>query len=82
VGNVVTNVRLTDGGTSYSATPTVDFTASVGGSGAVAVASVTPASVASVTITNGGTNLTGTPTINFVEVGVRVLRPSRRSPAA
>lgn len=60
---VIASTLITAGGTGYTSDPTVIIPT---GSGAVAVASITPGSVASINIINGGTNLIGTPLLTIV----------------
>jgi len=63
---VVASTTLIAGGTGYTSPPTVSLPT---GSGAVAVAAITPGAIASVTIVQGGTNLNGTPTLTVVGGG-------------
>ncbi len=63
---VVASTTIVAGGTGYTGAPTVTLPK---GSGAVAVAAITPGAVASVTIVQGGTNLSGTPTLTVTGGG-------------
>lgn len=65
----VASAALTAGGSGYTSAPSVSFNGAGSGTGAVAVASLTPGAVASVNIISGGTNLTGTPTLTFLGGG-------------
>jgi hypothetical protein len=65
--NIISSVTVNSGGAGYTSQPTISFT-NGGGSGASAVATLTPTSVASVSITKGGT-YTSTPTVTFVGGG-------------
>jgi hypothetical protein len=65
-GSISPTVTITNGGSGYTAPPTVTISAPpVGGIQATATANITAGSVTSVTITNPGAGYTGTPTITF-----------------
>jgi hypothetical protein len=66
LSGVVASTTIVAGGTAYTSAPTVTVPS---GSGAVAVAAITPGAVASVTIVQGGTNLSGTPTLTVTGGG-------------
>ncbi|NBV43266.1 hypothetical protein EBR96_10955 [bacterium] len=57
-------ITVTNGGSSYSSAPTVNFTGG-GGTGAAATATVSGNAVTGITITNKGSGYTSAPTISF-----------------
>lgn len=61
----VTDLVISDGGTGYATTPTVQFT-STSGTGAAADAIVSGGIVTGYTITNGGTGYTSAPLVEFI----------------
>jgi FtsP/CotA-like multicopper oxidase with cupredoxin domain len=64
----VTAFVITNGGSGYTSAPTVALTAG-GGTGAVAVASITAGVVTTITIQNGGTDYTSAPAVGFSSGG-------------
>jgi hypothetical protein len=64
-GVKVQSITITNGGSGYSAPPTVTIANDGGGTGATAVAVVQGGVVTSVTITNGGNGYTSAPTVSF-----------------
>jgi hypothetical protein len=70
-GAVALSLSLTNGGTGYTAAPSVTFTGG-GGSGAIATATVntTTGQVTGLTVTNSGAGYTSAPTIVFTGGGV------------
>lgn len=65
VGDGVTSIPVTNGGSGYLAAPFVEITGG-GGSGATAVANVSPAGVVTgITVTNPGQNYTSIPLVNL-----------------
>lgn len=60
VNQQITGVTITNVGSGYTSAPTVTFTPVLGGSGATAIAVVTPSNISSITVANGGSGY-GTP---------------------
>lgn len=61
----VGSITITNGGSGYTAAPTVTFSGGGGGSGATGTAVIQSGAVVSVTITNAGTGYTAAPTVVF-----------------
>ena len=64
-GSIVTSVIVTVGGSGYTSTPTVTFSAPPSGTTATGTATVVSNVVTVVSITNAGTGYTSAPTITF-----------------
>lgn len=64
LGDGVTRVDVTAGGSGYTSEPTVSFSGG-GGSGATAVATVSGGAVTAVTVTAAGSGYTSAPTVSF-----------------
>lgn len=69
VTGAVTTITLTNGGSGYTSTPSVNFTGGGGGTGAAAMARVSGGRVTSISIINGGNGYTSVPNITITGGG-------------
>ncbi len=69
ISDVVTEITITNGGSSYTSAPTVTISGGGGGSGATATATIVNGVVTGVTITATGSGYTSAPTITFNNTG-------------
>ena len=65
----IASVNLSSGGTGYSGTPTVTFTAAPAGGTTATGTAIVSGTVSSVTVTNGGSGYTSAPTVNLTSGG-------------